>query len=110
MNSKHVRENTFMMSTWKKDRGGLKIYPMSSDSFAFKQKINCSSFWMEGVGGVVIFCGHCTCMAPKWFKITINSIIRDSTFFFNIKPQARYIFTEWRTTPSPSTFHHSTLY
>ena len=51
MNSKLVRENTFMTSTWKKDKGGLKIYPMSSDSFAFKQKINCSFLWMQGVEG-----------------------------------------------------------
>ena len=39
--------------------------------------------------------GH-KCMTPKLFKITTNLIIRGSSFFFNIKPQAtqaKYILT-----------------
>ena len=47
------------------------------------------------------FCGCHKCMTPKWFKITTNSIIRGSSSFFNIKPQARCILTAYRTTPQP---------
>ena len=32
-------------------------------------------------------------MTPKWFRITTNPIIRGSSFFFNIKPPARYTHT-----------------
>ena len=34
-----------------------------------------------------MFCGSHKFMTLKYFKITNNSIIRGSSFFFNIKPQ-----------------------
>ena len=46
-------------------------------------------------------------MTPKWFKIRTYSIIRDSSLFFNIKSQARYILTVQRTTSS--LYHPLTL-
>ena len=57
------------------------------------------------------------CMTPKWFKIRTTQIIRGSSFFFNIKPPARYIhinniLTAFITTPSPlptHSFSHSTV-
>ena len=80
--------------------GAHNICHMSADSFVSKQKIYYLFLHMKGVGhrawGVtklVIFCDHHKCVTPKWFKITTNSIIRGSSFFFNIKPRARYILT-----------------
>ena len=51
--------------------------------------------WGTGRGGHKIgyFCGCHKCVTPKWFKITTNSIIRGSSSFFSIKPQARCILT-----------------
>ena len=49
--------------------------------------------WRGGGAKLVIFCDRHICRTPKWFKITTNSIIRGSSFFFNIKPQARCILT-----------------
>ena len=46
-------------------------------------------------------------MTPKWFKIRSYSIIRDSSLFFNINSQARYILTVQRTTSS--LYHPLTL-
>ena len=63
-----------MTSTWKGDGADLKICHMAVDSLVFKQKIYLS-------------------MTSKWFKITTNSIIRGSSFFFSIKPQSRYILS-----------------
>ena len=39
-----------MTSTWKRDRGGLKISHMSADYLVFKQKIYCLFLQMEGWG------------------------------------------------------------
>ena len=46
---------------------------------------------VAGRGGRKIghFCGRHKCVTPKWFKITTNLIIRGSSFFFNIKREAR---------------------
>ena len=66
-----------------------------------------------GVTKLVIFCGLHKCMTPELIKITINPIIRGSSFFFfNIKPPARYIFDcVDNNPPAPSPTHappHST--
>ena len=108
--NKHVRDHTEHNVHMEGRLRGLEIYHMSTDSFVFKQNIYFSFLRMEGVGRRVtklaIFCGHHKCMNPKWFKITSNSIIRGSNFFFSIKPHARYILTAQRT-PSPSLTHPS---
>ena len=58
--------------------------------FVLKQKIYRSFLWMEGVKeGRKIR----DFLFSSWFKITTNSIIRESSFFFNFKSQARYILT-----------------
>ena len=95
--------------------GGLKICHMSADSFFFKNKRSIFHFcrWRVGhrtwgVTKFVIFCGRHKCITPKWFKITTNSIIRGSSFFFNIKPQAGDIFWLRREQP-PSPSPHSLL-
>ena len=81
------------MATW----GGVLAF-VTADSFVFKQKIYCSFLKIERIGHRTwgsqnwsFFCGCHKCMTSKWFKITNNSIVRDCSFFFNIKPQARHI-------------------
>ena len=102
-----------MTSIWKgvSTRGRvLKICHMSADSFVFKQKIYCPLLQMEWVGESRnwSFCGRHRCMTPKWFKITTNSIIRGSSFLFNIKPHIRDTF--WmRSEEPPAHLPHSTL-
>ena len=90
-----------MTCTWKGNPhlASLRISQMSEDSFAFKQKIYCLFLQIDGweFTKLAIFCGRHKCMTQT------NSIIRSSSFFFNIKPQARYNLTAKRTTPpSPS--------
>ena len=74
---------------------GVKIYLMSADFFVFKQRIYCLFLQIEGVvvTKLVIFCGRHKWINSKWFNITTNSIIRGSSFFFNINPHVRYILT-----------------
>ena len=60
-----------------------------------------------GVTQLVIFCGRHKCMTPKWFKITTNSVIRGSSFFFNMNtPQTR--FDCHREQPPAPPFPHFT--
>ena len=40
---------------------------------------------------LVIFCERHRCLTPKWFKITTNSVIRGSSFLFNIKPDTFWL-------------------
>ena len=99
--SKHVRDYTFITSTWKRDDliGRVsKLVTCMQILFFFKQKIYCSFFRMARVGyrmsritKLVISCCHHKCMIRKQFKITTNPIIRSSNFFFNIKITAGYI-------------------
>ena len=68
--------------------------------------------WNTGHGGlrdhkISHFCGRHKCMTPKRFKITTNSIIRGSSFLFNIKPQARYILTTQTREQLPSSSPHT---
>ena len=45
-------------------------------------------FYVGGGGGSPNwFCRRYKCVAPKWFKITTNSVIKVSIFFFNIKSE-----------------------
>ena len=103
--SKHVRDQKFV----------LKFVTYLQIVFVFKQNIYSSCLQMEtgsgakdvggGVKKFVIFCGCHKCMTLKWFKITANSIAAGSSFFFNIKSQARYILTAQIATPYPSPLH-----
>ena len=49
--------------------------------------------WYPGSRVYLFFCVHHKCMVPRWFKITTNSNIRGTGFFFNTKTQARYIWS-----------------
>ena len=50
-----------------------------------------------GITKPVIFCGRHKCMTRQWIRITTNSIIRDSCFFFKIKSDTFLI----PSSPSP---------
>ena len=78
-----------MTPTWKGGWGGSWNSSCFRKFFlVLKQKIYCSFLQMEGVG--VNRIGHFLWTSqiydPTWFKITANSVIRGSSFFFNIKP------------------------
>ena len=98
----------FMTSTRKREcphvggGGCLKICRMSADSLSFKQKI------YRDLSKDLQICDLHKCVTSKWFRITTNSIIRGSSFFFNIKPQAMFILVAQKTTSRP--FLHSTGY
>ena len=92
---KSQQTHTFKMSRWKGD-GGVLRFVTFLQIIVFEQKIYCSFLQIKGLAGIaklVILYGRHKCMAPERFKIIINSIISDSSFFFNIKPQTRYILT-----------------
>ena len=88
---------------------GVKMYLMSADFLVFKQRIYCSFLQIEGVvvTKLAIFCGRHKWINPKWFNITTNSIIRSSSFFFNINPRVRYILTSRKQPPASTTTYPS---
>ena len=55
-----------------------------------------------GVTRFIIFGDRHKCLPPKWFKITTNSVIRGSSFFFNINPDADCHCHSEHTTNNPS--------
>ena len=94
--NKQVRQHTFMMSTWKRDvqmgaAGGLKTFHMSAAADNKGSIVHFLGWRGWGVTKLVTFYGGHKCVTPNWFKITTNSIIGGSSFFFKIKPQAGYI-------------------
>ena len=81
-----------MMSTckrgeWVEGGGRLKICHLFLDFLFLFLKIYYSilQVMVFGVTQLVIFCERHKCLTPKWLKITANSVIRGSSFFFNIK-------------------------
>ena len=78
--------------------GGYKICDMFSNfCFFFTKDIFFCRWRGLGITKSVIFCGRHKCMTRQWIKITTNSIIRDSCFFFKIKSDTFLI----PSSPSP---------
>ena len=67
-------------------RGVLRFTTCLQIIFLNKPMMYCSFLWMKGVTELIILCEFRKYNTPKWFKITTNSNIRDSSFLFIIKP------------------------
>ena len=87
---KHVMNHTFMASTWKEGEKLSRVFRFLL--FLNKRSIVHFCRWRGlWVTQMVIFCGRRKCMTPKWFKIITYSVIRGSSFFFNINPDTFWL-------------------
>ena len=87
---KHVKDHKFMASTWKEGEKLSRVCRFLL--FLNKRSIVHFCRWRGlWVTQMVISCGRHKCMTPKWFKIITYSVIRGSSFFFNIKPDTFWL-------------------